>query len=265
MEPRPLERRLRLACERRREVEVSLLGRPSARSRTHGDQPLEPAWRHQRDDEREVARQQARLQLGVRQIGDCPRPGELAGEPGRLARETLRKRPGPRAARVTQLEAARAQVVERHAGRQEVTHQRRHDQPFDRVLVERRGELAADVEEVLELVDLHRQVPVGAPPLVVDQASLDRRRRRRRQALEVGEVLRGERGPVAARPQAEERDHPPGLHDRAHDGDARPGQRFRLAARGRGPAQVLGQLETLGRRFNEPAQGAALEGATRRR
>ncbi len=140
--------------------------------------------------------------------------------------------PGMRAGASPRLDAAgvgevqpfRAEAVQRAARGEEVAHHRRGHEALDRLLVEARRQLAADVEQAVELVDLHGERAVDAAQLLVDEAVLDGRGRAGGEALEEARLLRPER--PAPRPAARARggrsDGPPcGSGTRARSPPAR--------------------------------------------
>ena len=116
-------------------------------------------------------------------------------------------------------ETLRAGQKESPPGREEVPHDGGDHQALDRLFVEARRELAADVEEVVKLEHLDREGAVDAVQLVVHQPVLDWRRRAGRQALQEAPLLAAERGALGARTQTDESDDPPGLAHRAHEGE----------------------------------------------
>ena len=118
-----------------------------------------------------------------------PAPRRSANRP-RCAARARGRGPGRRRARRGRARSARQQMA----------HQGRGHEVLDRLLVEARGELAADVEEVVELVDLHREPLVERLELVVDQAVLDRRGGAGGHAAQEGErPPRSNGAPVRAR------------------------------------------------------------------
>ena len=259
VQARPFEGRLRLAHERGGEVQV--LGERRARAGTgaHGQQAREPARRQQRDDEGELGGRHRVAQASGRQLGHEPRLRQVAGERRRVARQVRRQRAGPGPARVAELEARGGGVVERRPRREEVAHHGRDHQALDHLLVERRRQLAADVEQVLELVHPDREVAVDAPQLLVDEPALDRRRRRGGQALEKRHVL-GREGPaVAAGPEPEKGDQPAGLSDRAQQHEPRLGERRLVRAGREGLLRVEARPQALGHGPRQPARRPPLE------
>ena len=177
-----------------------------------------------------------------------------AGSPGRC----------PAASRVAPRARGRARgprrsVVERRARREEVAHHGRDHQALDHVLVERRRQLAADVEQVLELVHPDRQVAVDAPQLFVDQPALDRRRRGRGEALEKRDVLGREGAPVAARPEPEESDRPARLSDRAQQDEPRVRERGLVRPGREGFLGVEARPQPLGHGPRQAARRPPLE------
>ena len=104
VQARPLERRLRLAHERGREVQVLGERLPRTGTGAHRQQARELARRQQRDDEGELAAATRRAGPG-RQLGHEPRPRQVAGERRGVARQVHRQRAGPGPARVAELEA----------------------------------------------------------------------------------------------------------------------------------------------------------------
>ena len=121
--------------------------------------------------------------------------------------------------------------VESAARREEVPHHGRDHQPHDRVLVEARRQLAADVEQVLQLEDLHRQRLVDPAQLLVDEPVLDRRRRAGGEALQEAQLLAPERPALRPRPEPEQRDRSPAAPHGAHERE--PGAREPRLARWR--------------------------------
>ena len=101
-----------------------------------------------------------------------------------------------------------------------MAHERRRHQALDRVVIEGRRQLAAHVEEVVELEDLDREPLVHALQLVIDEPALDGSGRAGGHALQERGLLVAERMAVGPRPQPQDRDRPVGLEDRAQDLEA---------------------------------------------
>ena len=78
---------------------------------------------------------------------------------------------------------------ERGARHHEMAHDRAQEEAPDGVLVEARGQLPAQVEEIVELEDLAREPQVHVPQLGVDEAVLDGRGRAGGHAAEEGQLI----------------------------------------------------------------------------
>ena len=123
----------------------------------HGQQAPRRGRPAERDDQRHARAQQALAQRPRRQVGDG-RGARRALEHRTRLRFAGRGGPLRRCAGRARGRAPRppgARQVERAARDHEVAHQRGGHEVLDRLLVEARGQLAADVEQVVELEDLH--------------------------------------------------------------------------------------------------------------
>ena len=106
-------------------------------------------------------------------------------------------------------------AIEGAAGDHQVTHEGGRHQTVDHLVIEGRCQLTAHIEEVVQLEDLHGEALVDALELVVDEPVLDGRSRAGGHALQKCSLLVGEGTAVGPRPEAEDRNRPVGLEDRA--------------------------------------------------
>ena len=257
VEPRALERGVRLARESRGEIEV-LLGEGTARRLlADREEAAGPPARGEGHHEREARRRErvARGAFGQRTHR------RRARRRGRLRRQRRRRFPGTQPARVREAQRAVGLVpVERAPRREELAHHRRGHEPLDRRLVEGAGQLAADVEEVVELEDLDRERPVDLLELLVDEPVLDRDRRARGEALEEAPLFAAERRAARPRAEPEERDRPAGAPHRADERDAGAGRQG-LAGSGLERARLVALVpDRLGRAGRQRARRAQPEG-----
>ncbi len=262
MEARPFERGLGLPGQGSRELEVLLAEGAPPRPLPHRQEAAQPLAGGEGNGQREARPQKRLPELAGRHVGDAPRNRQLALESAGLARDAAGRLPRPDAAGVGQVEPFRAQTVQGAPRGEEVAHHRRGHQALDRVLVQARRQLAADVEQAVELVDLHGERAVDAAQLLVDEAVLDRRRRAGGEALEEARLLGPERPPLGPRPEPEEGDQrgpPCGPGTR---GRSPPARRLPGPAR-TGPPSPPPAPRTSAVARREPAPGTAAEAPPR--